>query len=71
MAYFLFAKAIVERTPIKLFNFGKMKRDFTYIDDVVDAVCRIADDDSPLPLQRIYNIGNNRPEELAHLVATL
>lgn len=70
MAYFLFTKAIVERKPIKLFNFGKMKRDFTYIDDVVDAVERIARS-TPSPSWSIYNVGNNRPEQLLDLISTL
>ena len=47
MAYFLFTKAIIERKPIELFNHGKMRRDFTYIDDVVDAVQRIVEGDAP------------------------
>jgi UDP-glucuronate 4-epimerase len=77
MAIFLFAKAIIEGTPIRLFNHGKMRRDFTYIDDVTRVVLRLVDripngeaDGSPAPA-RIYNVGNHRPEELLHVVALL
>jgi UDP-glucuronate 4-epimerase len=78
MAYFLFAKAIVENSPIKLFNHGKMRRDFTYIDDVTRVILRLIDHvpqggegkagDAPA---RIYNIGNHHPEELMHVVSVL
>src|SRR5882724_4219831 len=84
MAMFIFAKAILSGTPIKLFNHGKMRRDFTYIDDVVEAIVRLIDrppqgnskwsSDKPDPASsaapwKIYNIGNNRPEELMHVVS--
>ena len=78
MAMFLFAKAILEGTPIKLFNHGQMRRDFTYIDDVVRVMSRLIergpavrterDDGSPA---RIYNVGNHRPEELLNVVTAL
>lgn len=73
MAAFLFARAIFEGKPITLFNRGRMKRDFTYIDDVVPAVLSVLD--SPpsgggVP-HRLYNIGNNRPESLTAYVAAL
>ncbi len=83
---FIFAKAILEGKPIKLFNHGNMRRDFTYIDDVVEAVVRLMDrppqgnpawsGDKPDPATsaapwKIYNIGNNRPEELMHVVSLL
>ncbi|WP_029583471.1 NAD-dependent epimerase [Bradyrhizobium sp. URHD0069] len=86
MAMFLFAKAIVDATPIKLFNHGNMRRDFTYIDDVSEAVVRLMDrppqgnpnwsGEKPDPATsaapwKIYNIGNNNPEELMHVVALL
>jgi UDP-glucuronate 4-epimerase len=86
MAMFLFAKAIVEGTPIKLFNHGKMRRDFTFVDDVSEAVVRLLDRppqgipnwsaDKPDPATsaapwKIYNIGNNNPEELMHVVSLL
>jgi UDP-glucuronate 4-epimerase len=78
MALFLFAKAIVAGEPIKLFNHGKMRRDFTYVDDVTRVISRLADripqageaqiGSAPA---RIYNIGNHRPEELMHVVGLL
>jgi UDP-glucuronate 4-epimerase len=86
MAMFIFAKAIVEGAPIKLFNHGNMRRDFTFIDDVSEAVVRLMDHppqgnpewsgDKPDPATseapwKIYNIGNNRPEELMHVVSLL
>src|SRR5258707_15601999 len=86
MAMFLFAKAIVEGTPIKLFNHGNMRRDFTFVEDVSEAVVRLIDrpppgkpdwsGDQPDPATsaapwKIYNIGNNNPEELLHVVTLL
>jgi UDP-glucuronate 4-epimerase len=86
MAMFIFAKAILSGTPIKLFNHGNMRRDFTYVDDVVEAIVRLIDrppqgnskwsSDKPDPATsaapwKIYNIGNNRPEELMHVVSLL
>jgi UDP-glucuronate 4-epimerase len=86
MALFLFTKAILEGRPIDVFNHGKMQRDFTYIDDIVEGVVRVTDripepnpawsGDAPDPgtskaPYRIYNIGNNQPVELMHLIATL
>lgn len=86
MALYLFAKAISEGRPIDLFNHGDMRRDFTYIDDVVEAMLRLVDraprgdpawsgakpdPGSSRAPWRIYNIGNNRPEELMHVVALL
>ena len=77
MAIFLFTKAILEGTPIKLFNHGRMRRDFTYVDDVTRVVLRLVDqvprDDGPAAgaPARIYNVGNHHPEELTHVVAVL
>jgi UDP-glucuronate 4-epimerase len=77
MAIFLFTKAIVEDTPIKLFNHGKMRRDFTHIDDVTRVVLRLvdripgSDGDAVRAPARIYNVGNHHPEELMHVVALL
>jgi UDP-glucuronate 4-epimerase len=86
MAMFLFAKAIVDGVPIKLFNHGIMSRDFTYIDDVSEAIVRLIDrppqanpewsGEKPDPATssapwKIYNIGNNNPEELMHVVTLL
>ncbi|MEA5532873.1 NAD-dependent epimerase [Crocosphaera sp. XPORK-15E] len=75
MAYFLFAKAILAEEPIKVFNYGKMKRDFTYIDDIVEGVIRVMDkiphpQDSSVPY-KIYNIGNNQPVELGKFIEIL
>ncbi|WP_426527671.1 NAD-dependent epimerase [Bradyrhizobium sp. McL0615] len=86
MAMFIFAKAIVEGTPIKLFNQGNMLRDFTFVDDVSEAIVRLIDrppqgnpnwsGDKPDPSSsaapwKIYNIGNNNPEDLMHVVSLL
>ncbi|MDR3465407.1 MAG: NAD-dependent epimerase [Xanthobacteraceae bacterium] len=86
MAMYIFAKAILEGKPIKLFNHGRMQRDFTYVDDIVEAIVRLVErppqgdpawsGDRPDPSTsaapwRIYNIGNNKPEELMHVVAVL
>jgi UDP-glucuronate 4-epimerase len=86
MAMFIFAKAILNGQPIKLFNHGRMRRDFTYVDDVSHAVVRLLDHppkgnpdwngDRPDPATstapwKIYNIGNNKPEELMHVVSVL
>ena len=86
MAMFVFAKAILGGQPIKLFNHGNMRRDFTYVDDVSQAVVRLVDrpppghpdwnGDKPDPATsaapwKIYNIGNNNPEELLHVVSLL
>ena len=86
MAMFLFTKAILEGRPIDVFNHGRMRRDFTYIDDIVEGVIRTSDhtaepntawnSDAPDPATskapyRIYNIGNNNPVELMHLIGTI
>ncbi len=86
MAMWLFAAAIVRGAPIKLFNHGSMRRDFTYIDDVVEAVVRLAerppagktagsgaapDPGSSTAPWRIYNIGNSDPVDVSKVVAAL
>ena len=77
MAVFLFTKAIAEGIPIRLFNHGKMQRDFTYIDDVTDGILRLIDHlpgserGNGAPPARVYNIGNNQSEDLMHVVALL
>jgi UDP-glucuronate 4-epimerase len=77
MAIFLFTRAILAGTPIKLFNHGRMRRDFTHIDDVTRVVTRLVDqmpaDDGPAAgaPAKVYNVGNNHPEELTHVVAVL
>lgn len=74
MAYWRFTESILAGAPIRLFNQGEMKRDFTYIDDVVDAVLKIAlsakRPDGPAP-HRIYNIGNRQPTSLPRFVEIL
>lgn len=86
MALFLFTKAILAGKPIDVFNHGKMRRDFTYIDDIIEGVVRVMDSiaspnpewsgNSPDPgtsyaPYRIYNIGNNNPVELMHFIEIL
>jgi UDP-glucuronate 4-epimerase len=86
MAPMLFTKAIIEGRPIDVFNFGKMKRDFTYIDDIVEGVVRVIDrvpvpdpswtGDAPdsatsYAPYRIYNIGNNNTVELMRFIEVL
>ena len=86
MAMWLFASAIIEGRPIKLFNHGDMRRDFTYIDDVVEAIVRLIgrapqgnpewSGDKPDPGSsaapwRVYNIGNNNPVDVPKVVAIL
>jgi len=86
MALFIFTKAILEGRPIQVFNEGRMRRDFTYIDDVVAGVVRASERIAAPNLQwdgahpdpgtskapyRLYNIGNSEPVELMHLIATL
>ena len=82
MAMYLFADAIASKRPIRLFNHGRMRRDFTYIDDVVEAIVRLlphvpqGDDGTPTPGTskapwRIYNIGNNKPAELMQVVGLI
>jgi UDP-glucuronate 4-epimerase len=86
MAMWIFAKSIIAGEPIKLFNNGNIRRDFTYIDDVVEAVVRLVErapqrnpiwsGDAPDPgsssaAWRLYNIGNNNPVELLEVVRLL
>jgi UDP-glucuronate 4-epimerase len=69
MAAYLFTRAILAGTPIKVFNSGKMARDFTYIDDIVAGT--LAAHDRPGEGHRLYNLGNNRPEQLLDFIAVL
>jgi UDP-glucuronate 4-epimerase len=72
MAIFSFTKAILEGRPIPVFNYGKMQRDFTYIDDIVEGVIRVLDHLPPNgPTYRLYNIGNNQPVELTYFIDVL
>lgn len=72
MAYYLFAKAIFNNKPIKVFNYGKMHRDFTFIDDIVSGVTRILEKNTnPIKHYKIYNIGNNKTESLNDFISTI
>lgn len=73
MAYFSFSQRIMNKEPIKVFNHGDMYRDFTYIDDIVTGVERILCN-PPAPggvRHKVYNIGNNKPEQLMYFIETL
>ena len=80
MAYFGFTNKLVNNGTIKIFNYGNCKRDFTYVDDIVEGVKRVmmsppekknGDDGLPVPPYKIYNIGNNNPENLLDFVQIL
>jgi UDP-glucuronate 4-epimerase len=86
MALFLFTEAMLAGRPIQVFNHGRMRRDFTYVDDIVEGVRRVMDrrpesdpswsGERPDPgasmaPYRLYNIGNHRPVELMHVIRTL
>lgn len=75
MALWIFTKAIFAGEPIPVFNQGDMRRDFTYIDDIVDGTIRALDappvDDGEAPPHRVFNIGNNRSEELMRMIEIL
>jgi len=70
MAYYLFTKAILKNEPIKVFNNGEMRRDFTYIDDIVEGLVRIIENPAK-DNYKIYNIGNHKSEQLGDFIATL
>jgi UDP-glucuronate 4-epimerase len=86
MALFKFTKAILEGKPIEVFNYGKHRRDFTYVDDIVEGVIRTLDRPAPINPQwdsnlpdpgtslapwRVYNIGNNSPVELMDYISAI
>lgn len=84
MATFLFAKAIATETPLKVFNFGQMKRDFTYISDIIDSLYRLIEkapiclvnnsrfqSTSSVAKYRLFNIGNSNPVELNYFINIL
>jgi len=76
MAYFLFTKAVLAGQPIQVFNHGDMKRDFTYVDDIVEGVLRVLDKPAtPEPGSnvpyRIFNIGNNDPVQLLDFIGCI
>lgn len=80
MAYFGFTNKLIKGETIEIFNFGNCKRDFTYVDDIVEGVKRVmqcapekktGDDGLPVPPYRVYNIGNSNPENLLDFVNIL
>lgn len=86
MALFKFTKAILEGRPIQVYNYGRHRRDFTYIDDIVEGVIRVLDKPAEPDLQwsghalgsatsrapwRVYNIGNHQPVELMDYIAAI
>lgn len=80
MAYFGFTNKLINNETIEIFNYGNCKRDFTYVDDIVEGVIRVmnkapnkkdGEDGLPIPPYKIYNIGNNRPENLLDFVQIL
>ncbi|MBT1690209.1 NAD-dependent epimerase [Dawidia soli] len=86
MALFIFTKAIIEGKPIDVYNQGKMRRDFTYVDDIVESISRLTthiptpnpewngmqpDPATSFAPYRIYNIGNNRPTELMYFIEVI
>lgn len=80
MAYFGFTDKLVKGDTIKIFNYGNCKRDFTYVDDIVEGVIRVmqhapekenGEDGLPIPPYKVYNIGNNSPENLLDFVTIL
>lgn len=80
MAYFGFTNKLVKGEKIQIFNYGNCKRDFTYVDDIVEGVYRVmtkapvkqvGEDGLPIPPYKVYNIGNNNPENLLDFVTIL
>ena len=80
MAYFSFTNKLIKGNTIEIFNYGNCKRDFTYVDDIVKGISLVMDkapqkktgeDDLPIPPYKVYNIGNNHPENLLDFVQIL
>ena len=80
MAYFGFTNKLIKGEKIQIFNYGNCKRDFTYVDDIVEGIIRVmqhapekkaGEDGLPVPPWKVYNIGNNSPENLLYFVETL
>ena len=80
MAYFSFTNKLIKGETIEIFNYGNCKRDFTYVDDIVDGIIKVmnkapekrtGEDGLPIPHYKIYNIGNNKPENLLDFVQIL
>ncbi|MES2345197.1 MAG: NAD-dependent epimerase/dehydratase family protein, partial [Chlamydiota bacterium] len=68
MAYYSFTRSIIEGIPLQVYNYGKMRRDFTYIDDIVHGTVAAIDLGAPC---QIFNLGNNRPEDLLDLISII
>jgi UDP-glucuronate 4-epimerase len=74
MAYFKFSDAIINQEPIEVYNYGDMKRDFTYIDDIIESIYRLIKKEPPgksISYYKIYNIGNNQPVQLMDFIKVL
>ena len=80
MAYFSFTNKLIKGETIQIFNYGNCKRDFTYVDDIVEGIIRVmqhaperqmGEDGLPIPPYKVYNIGNNQPENLLDFVTIL
>ena len=80
MAYFSFTNKLIKGETIEIFNYGKCKRDFTYVDDIVEGIIKVmnkapikkdGEDGLPIPPYKVYNIGNNNPENLLDFVQLL
>lgn len=80
MAYFSFTNKLIKGETIKIFNYGNCKRDFTYVDDIVEGIIRVmkgapekknGEDGLPIPPYKVYNIGNSNPENLLDFVSIL
>jgi UDP-glucuronate 4-epimerase len=68
MAMLIFADKIIHDKPIDVFNFGKMKRDFTYIDDIVDGIIRSLNSELQ---NEVFNLGSDHPVELEYIISLL
>ena len=80
MAYFGFTDKLINNSKIQIFNYGKCRRDFTYVDDIVEGIIRViqgapkkrvGEDGLPVPPYALYNIGNNQPENLLDFITIL
>ena len=80
MAYFSFTNKLIKGDTIEIFNYGNCKRDFTYVDDIVEGIIKVmnkapskkdGEDGLPIPPYKIYNIGNSHPEDLMEFVTVL
>lgn len=71
MAMFKFTKAILEGTPIDVYNYGNLSRDFTYVDDIVEGIRRIGSKTPERPAKRLYNIGHGSPVQLMDFIRAI